>query len=687
MNCFKSGLIKEMKNFIRLFCLSICCLATGSYAQNAPQSIAGTIVSLETNVTLPIYAVNFNNISSCNLKLEYDPAIANATGVTIGPGMGGMISSNFTVPGTIILGWFTSGGITLPDSSVIFNIQFTKTGNGNSTIIWIDDGYSCEYNDGDFESLNDTPTANYYFNGSLVFQSPDAPITSIPDFAASPGSVVNIPVTVSNFQMIGALSLNLEYDPYVLTFLSFDNNSDFPGLSVDGSQLGIIQVEGFVPAGNTALTLQENTILFTLNFDYQDGYSALNWSDDGISCQYAGSLPVYPVLNDAPQSSFYINGSVSPNAIPAGAGPIEGPETVCTGSAGITYSVPVIAYASDYLWEVPEGVTIISGQNTNTLQVNFGNTPFTGIISVYGHNDFGNGSTSSIEISSVEQPAAAGQITGSQEVCQGQYGIAYSVEPITFASAYNWVLPAGCVITNGFNTNTIVVDFGSNASGGAIGVSGSNLCGQGDFSEPYQVTVNEIPEILIQPVSPPAIYAGSGSAQFILRASGSGLSYQWQEFVSVWNDLDESGLYVGVHSDSLTVLNPTVLMNGNRYRCIVSGVCSPSAVTDGNAGLTVLIPVGVSGNINQLSFLAYPNPCNQGITINYFTPAKGELTITLVNFCGEFIELISAGPVNNGMHSFKLDTFSLRSGLYSICLQLLTENNLMTHTQKFVCRH
>ncbi len=127
------------------------------------------MVSLTNTAIVPVYALDFSNISSCDLKFSYDTAVATATGVTIGPGMGGMISTNLSVPGQVNLGWFTSGGITLPDSSVIFNIQFTKSGNGISSIHWLDNGPSCEYNDGNFQPLNDIPASEYYYDGTMFF--------------------------------------------------------------------------------------------------------------------------------------------------------------------------------------------------------------------------------------------------------------------------------------------------------------------------------------------------------------------------------------------------------------------------------------------------------------------------------------------------------------------------------------
>ncbi len=676
-----------MKNHIWFIYLIFCYLPVSGYAQNAPQSIAGTVVSLDNVAEVPIYTNGFNNIASCYLTLIYDPSIATVTSVTIGPGMGGMISTNLSTPGVVILSWFTSPGINLPDSAVIFILHATKTGNGFSPIQWIDDGYSCLYGDGNSVILNDSPAEDFYFNGSLVFQSPDAPVTTIPSVAALPGTNLCIPAIVSNFQMIGSLLLSLQYDPSVLTYLSYENNAEFPGLEVDASEHGIILISGMVPVGDTAVTLENNAELFALNFIYLGGYTELNWTDDGLSCHYSGSLPVYPLLNDTPQELFYINGSVSENALPAGAGPIAGPVSVCTGETAVVYSIPEIEFATGYVWSVPEGSVIVSGQNTYSIMVEFGSDPLSGDISVYGTNQFGSGNASSLFVTSVLPPQAAGLISGQQEVCREQNPVSYSVQTISGADIYNWSLPYGAAIVSGMNTNSIEVVFGPASISGLIMVSGSNICGNGPISEPLPVTLFSPPLLLEQPASPPAVYAGQGEAVFSLTATGDYLVYRWQEFNGAWIDLTENDIYRGVFNDSLKIVNPPLSLNGTHYRCIIQGVCLPEIITDGVASLSVLLPVGIFKHSHKMNVLTFPNPSSGELELNFNTTSRGELTITLENLLGETVYFLSTSINSPGNQSVKLNTTNLMSGIYMLNLKFQTENHLMVNTMKIVCNH
>ena len=91
------------------------------------------------------------------------------------------------------------------------------------------------------------------------------------------------------------------------------------------------------------------------------------------------------------------NGASSPpfaltvNAIPAAAGAISGPASVCAGSVGNIYSVASIANATGYTWTLPAGATITAGANTNSITVSFGNTTGSGNITVLGTNSCGTG--------------------------------------------------------------------------------------------------------------------------------------------------------------------------------------------------------------------------------------------------------------------------------------------------------
>lgn len=83
-----------------------------------------------------------------------------------------------------------------------------------------------------------------------------------------------------------------------------------------------------------------------------------------------------------------------------------------------------------------------------------------------------------------------------------------------------------------------------------------------------------------------------GSATFSVVAIGATpLSYQWQrqaEGAQTWTNLSDGATYAGSDSSALTVNGATLLMNGDKFRCVVSNGASPS-VTSNAAVLSVVI--------------------------------------------------------------------------------------------------
>ncbi|MCD4731771.1 MAG: hypothetical protein K8R74_14290, partial [Bacteroidales bacterium] len=571
-----------------------------------PVTTVGSYTGNETAVTIPITAINFNSIGSCNLKLVYDASVALATDVTSGPLLGGQLATNLSEPGIITLGWYTYPGLTLPDNTGIFNIEFSQVTSGYTDIIWDDDGYSCAWSDDEFNYLNDLPTSTYYINGSLNFQLDIAPHTIAPNITTCNDSVIDIPVRITGFSNIGAVSLTLHYDASSISFQSFTNNSGFPGLIVNESSPGVITTAGFT-ASPDGFSLADSAVFFTIHCNTSGNSTELNWYDDGISCEYAGPAPSYTVLDDTPQNSFYFDGSFTKLEIPGPAGIIAGP--------------------------------------------------------------------------------------ASGEVCQGQSGVIFSVDPIINATNYEWTLPDGAMITNGANTNSITVGFNGNAISGNVTVYGFNECGNGDISPAFPLVLNSPPAIIDQPASPDTVYAGAGIATFTVVADGSDLEYQWQEYMTNdWININNGGVYSGTNTTTLIITEPPVTMNGFKYRCVVSGICEPPAISDGLATLTVVtitgfdirdLKIDVANNV--LRFNSYPNPFYNETIFNYYLPDMSYVQIEVLNSLGEKIFTSINYNEKEGCHKLKFASNKLQPGFYTAMIMVKTKNNLMSSSIKIIC--
>jgi large repetitive protein len=82
--------------------------------------------------------------------------------------------------------------------------------------------------------------------------------------------------------------------------------------------------------------------------------------------------------------------------VPQKAPSISGPNGVCADESGVSFSVPAMFGANNYNWNVPAGVTIIAGQGTNSIVVDWGANP--GVVSVTATNSCGNSGTRTLAV-------------------------------------------------------------------------------------------------------------------------------------------------------------------------------------------------------------------------------------------------------------------------------------------------
>jgi hypothetical protein len=147
----------------------------------------------------------------------------------------------------------------------------------------------------------------------------DGPVTiigSIPN--ACDGSTVEVPVTVTSFQNVGAISLSIDFDPEVLTPLEFTGHPTLVDLAPMSFQVvnnSRIKISWFA---EDAATLPDGATLATLVFTYQGEATAqlsFNHFDPQWN-QYSSGYPEYADFCDQPHDEYYINGAVHGNFKP-----------------------------------------------------------------------------------------------------------------------------------------------------------------------------------------------------------------------------------------------------------------------------------------------------------------------------------------------------------------------------------
>ncbi len=165
------------------------------------------------------------------------------------------------------------------------------------------------------------------------------------------------------------------------------------------------------------------------------------------------------------------------NTAPPPPGAITGPASICKDSTGI-YQIAPMTGVTSYSWTVPDNATIITGQNSNTIEVLWGMT--SGVVSVIVGNVCGNSPPSALDVTVSTILPAPGAILGPDLGCTGIEST-FRVALVTGAVSYEWTVPADASITSGQGTEEVTVMWGSIS--GDIEVVALNGCGSSPASQ------------------------------------------------------------------------------------------------------------------------------------------------------------------------------------------------------------
>ncbi len=130
-----------------------------------------------------------------------------------------------------------------------------------------------------------------------------------------------------------------------------------------------------------------------------------------------------------------------------------------------------------YIWAVPSGTQILSGQGTNIVKIRYPNNFANGNISVAAASTCAVSSTTSIAVKGAP-PIPAGMI-GLRTVKANHANLRYYIYPKPSAAdaaavTYTWSFPTGTTIKTGQGSNSVVANWGS--VGGNINLFAKNAC-------------------------------------------------------------------------------------------------------------------------------------------------------------------------------------------------------------------
>jgi Fungalysin metallopeptidase (M36)/Secretion system C-terminal sorting domain/Fungalysin/Thermolysin Propeptide Motif len=268
---------------------------------------------------------------------------------------------------------------------------------------------------------------------------------------------------------------------------------------------------------------------------------------------------------------------------------------VCEGST-VTFSTTATGSGIGYQWQMSSnggttwsnvaGATntalvlssVTVAMNSNQYRVNI-----TGTCSPAGLNSSAAVLTvnSFVTISSQPSPVAVcAGLNTAFTITAGGTGLAHQWQVSTDAGV-TWTNITGATAAT-LNLTAVTTAMNNNRYRSVMnGTCTANLVSSGAL-----LTVNTPVSITTQPVNK-AICRGAGTS-FTVAATGTTITYQWQLSVNggPFVNLDNNAPYSGVSSNTLTISNASMVLNGGNYRVVVSGIpCG--AVNSSTAVLTV----------------------------------------------------------------------------------------------------
>lgn len=214
-------------------------------------------------------------------------------------------------------------------------------------------------------------------------------------------------------------------------------------------------------------------------------------------------------------------------AVPATPFAIKGPDEVCERQQEVVYVLEPVDQTLEYIWAVPSGWTIVSGQGTTQIVVNVGSQA--GDITVTASNPCGDSMPAKLSVTPVPNvpTPAPGPITGEAQYCAG-LNQTYSVSPVEGAKSYQWTFPsADWVIMEGQGTTRVIVKAG--ATQGQVTVATVNNCGTRSTASALTVkSVGEVPPTPSAIISEAESYCGNATnLVFRIAAVSTATSYSW----------------------------------------------------------------------------------------------------------------------------------------------------------------
>jgi gliding motility-associated-like protein len=367
-----------------------------------------------------------------------------------------------------------------------------------------------------------TPTNVTAINGTIFYARVTNPTTTCTDDT-------QITITINPKPVANALigPTNVCADPSSAIVYQLTTNNAPAGYTFSWSVPGVF---------NQMLGGGVNDYLVLLNFPSvvspgQD-ISVTETSNKGC----VGLPNVKNITVETSPPAIVISSASGTGPVNGGTGLQEGPFAVCENQSGVVFQVPTLANTT-YAWTVPAGASIISGQGTSTVTVNFGIVP--GTIAVTPTTTTGCAGSPANGAVAVNPRPSLDLLTNT--VCSDSpAGITLSGTGAVSYNIVNVAVPAGITpasrpLGNGLAANAIAADVFTNTTGGSLIVQYSivPVSGLGCTGDTRVVNLTIQPEPVLDPALVDEICSSSENVSIVLKVATGSFPADQYEITSV----------------------------------------------------------------------------------------------------------------------------------------------------------
>lgn len=438
-------------------------------------------------------------------------------------------------------------------------------------------------------------------------------------------------------------------------------NGDYPELDLLGNprihngiiDMGAIEHQGVpleisISAQPTEICASENSQLTTTATGGSETYT-YSWTSTpvGFTSDIANpsvsplETTTYHVEVSDGITSLQESVTITVNPLPADAGEIAGSTEICQGESALSYSIEAVENATSYSWTLPEGFSMVSGGNTNSIDIEASETAASGNISVVGVNNCGDGISSNLEINVNLLEISAGEdqnishtssTTLMGSVSQGSGDYSWQWQPASLLEDANVQNPVTVILTEDAEFTLEVTD-------NTTGCTSSDIVNivVGDALE-VEITVNPTTicfgESLILENN---VTGGSGEYYYSWTSNPEG--YTSSEVTPTVSP-DETKEYIVEVNDGLTSVTSSITITVIQLVADAGIITGPQDICLGTSDIEYTVPVIEHADSHEWTlpngFVITSGENTNTITVSVGNNAEsGMITVTGINDCGQ----------------------------------------------------